>query len=227
MQAVNHRPSGLFITGSDTNVGKTWIAVQLIEQLKAYGIAIKVRKPVESGCTTDNDKQLFPADGNQLFKANGEQETLQLITPLRFSAAVAPDSAARLEGKKIFLAELHRSVFTGTAMDDFLLVEGAGGFYSPIAEDGLNSDLAVQLGLDVVIVVEDRLGAINQGLLVIKAVENEGLAVRAVILNQTKPKNEAELDNLKDLTARTAYPVYYCPFNGRLDTVAEIFAQQS
>ena len=223
MSNLSQRQPGFFITGSDTNVGKTWVATQLIKQLRSRGIALKVRKPIESGCQRLDDAQLFPADGNSLFEANDCQENLQLVTPYRYSAAVAPDRAARLEGERVYLDQLQQAVNADVRRSDFLMVEGAGGFYSPIAQDGLNSDLARRLKLDVIIVVEDRLGAINQSLLVIKAVEGEGLKVHALILNQCKPDGTIELDNWKDLCARTRHPVYRCSFQGQLEELDLFF----
>ena len=101
--------------------------------------------------------------------------------------------------------------------EDTLLVEGAGGFYSPIAEDALNADLAKLLGLEVFIVIEDRLGAINQSLLTIKAVESEGLTIKAVILNRTNESQADDLDNITALRKRIELPVYSCSYNGELE----------
>lgn len=207
---------GLFITGSDTGVGKTWVGCQLLQQLRDLYPSIKVRKPVESGCQPLKNNQLLAADGAALFAANGQKENLDIITPYRFNAAVAPDRAARLENKTITLAQLEQAATRNIEDGDFLLLEGAGGFLSPIAEDGLNADLARRLSLDCIIVVEDRLGAINQSLLTINAVEQNGLKIVAIILNRLSDQIETETDNLADLTARTQYPVYRCTFNGRL-----------
>jgi len=211
---------GIFVTGSDTGVGKTWISCQLIHQLKPSVPSLKVRKPVESGCELENDNQLLPADGMQLYLANDRRESLQLVTPYRFQAALSPDLAARHEQQIITLDQLEQAVNQQLNSSDFVLVEGAGGFYSPIAEDGLNADLARRLRLDVIIVTEDRLGAINQSLLTIKAVESEGLNISMLILNQNKANDSSATDNLTALKKRTAYPVYSCAYNGRLPALA-------
>lgn len=211
---------GIFITGSDTAVGKTWISCQLIQQLKHKVSSLKVRKPVESGCDVVlPGNQLKPADGNALFEANDHKESLQQVAPLRFKAATSPDRAARIEHQTIYLHQLQQSVTSNIQTEDFLLVEGAGGFYSPIAEDGLNADLARLLGLDIIVVIQDRLGAINQSLLTIKAIESEGLVIKAVILNQINEHKDDNLNNLTDLKIRTHYPVYSCTYNGLLETL--------
>ncbi len=217
MKPEQHPLNGFFVTGSDTGVGKTWISCQVIKQLAPTHSTLKVRKPVESGCDTDENKQLLPADGIALFNANNRQESLTTVTPFRYSAATSPDRAAQLESKQIYLKQLEEAVRSNIQKEDLLLVEGAGGFYSPIAEDGLNADLARILGLKIIIVIEDRLGAINQSLLTIKAVESEGLEVTAVILNQLCHLKDSNLGNLTDLKKRTDYPVYRCDYMGELE----------
>ena len=219
MVADKFNMQGFFISGSDTGVGKTRIGCQLVQQLRKHGDRLKVRKPVESGCKQGANGQLVPADGLALFQANGQQENLDIVTPYRFRAALAPDRAAHIEGASITIAQLTEAVLNNANTDDTLLVEGAGGFYSPIASDGLNADLARALGLDVIIIVDDRLGAINQALLTIRAVISEGLSVAAVVLNQTKQPADSQLDNLSDLTSRQDSPVYQCTFEGTLPDI--------
>jgi dethiobiotin synthetase len=214
-----HSPTkGYFITGSDTDVGKTWVARQIIQQLNSKHASVKVRKPVESGCEKI-DGEYFPADGNALYQANHQIESLALITPFRFQAALAPDRAARMENHILTLQQLHQACLNQITVDDVLLVEGAGGFYSPICEDGLNADLARVLGLKVIIVCENRLGTINQALLTITAVKHEGLDIQAVVLNKNTPANSAEdnLDNYQDLCQRTDIPVYTCAYQSDIN----------
>ena len=206
---------GFFITGSDTDVGKTHVGRQIIAQLKSRLPSLKVRKPVESGCTR-HAGGYFPADGDALFRSNDKREDLDTVTPYRFEAALAPDQAARREGKSITLQQLSEAVLKNVEAQDFLLVEGAGGFYSPIAEDGLNADLARRLGLDMIIVIEDRLGAINQALLTRQAVESAGLKVKAIILNQ-RSASLPETDNLTEIRKRVDCPVRVCPFQQAAD----------
>ncbi|MBT3203294.1 MAG: dethiobiotin synthase [Gammaproteobacteria bacterium] len=217
MAETDNRLKGFFITGSDTAVGKTWISCQIIKQLKIKSTSLKVRKPVESGCNISSDNLLIPADGEALFKANDNKESLQQVTPLRFKASTSPDRAARIENQSITLDQLQHAVSSNIQPEDTLLVEGAGGFYSPIAEDALNADLAKLLGLEVFIVIEDRLGAINQSLLTIKAVESEGLTIKAVILNRTNESQADDLDNITALRKRIELPVYSCSYNGELE----------
>lgn len=202
---------GFFITGNDTAVGKTYVSCQIIRQLKSRVASLKVRKPVESGCGL-SESGYIAADGEALFRSNDCRENMDLITPLRFAAALAPDQAARREQQSLTLAQLENAVWNNIEDEDFILVEGAGGFYSPIAEDGLNADLAARLGLAVIVIIEDRLGAINQALLTIRAIEACHLEIRAIILNQQHPQKSADCNNLEALSRRVSYPVKLCPF---------------
>jgi dethiobiotin synthetase len=206
---------GYFITGSDTGVGKTWVARQLIQQLLSSHPSIKVRKPVESGCTLLEGVR-FPADGAALYQANQSRETLDIVTPYRFLAALAPDRAARMEQHTLTLQQLLQACLHQVQPGDLLVVEGAGGFYSPICDDGLNADLARELGLKVIIVCKDRLGAINQALLTINAVKTEGLEVQAVVLNRCQPLSDEGLQNDIDLKKRTDVPVFTCGYQATL-----------
>lgn len=213
------KPAGYFITGSDTDVGKTWVGQHIIRQLSSQVKSLKVRKPIESGCKQSETGELFPADGDNLFRANDYRESLDIVTPYRFRAALAPDRAAALEGKIITVDHLIQAVNNNIESGDTLLVEGAGGFYSPIAKNALNADLAKALGLDVIIVIQDRLGAINQTLLTINAVQHAGLRICAVVLNQTSQHSPEGMDNLADLSGLIEYPVYTCHYEGVLPDI--------
>lgn len=171
---------------------------------------------MESGCDIVNGAY-FPADGNALFQANNQRESLDIITPFRFQAALAPDRAASMENQLLTIDQIQAACLKQTNKDDLLLVEGAGGFYSPLCSDGLNSDLAKQLNLKVIIVCEDRLGAINQALLTISAVKQEGLEIQAVILNQNKALLNTNLGNRQDLSRRSEIPVYSCAFQSEIE----------
>ena len=214
---------GYFVTGSDTGVGKTFIGCQLVSQLRHSELSVKVRKPVESGCEPGADGQLVGRDGESLYVANGRRESLDIVNPYRFQAALAPDRAARLADHRLSLAQLEQAARNQVNEDDRVLVEGAGGFCSPIAEDALNADLACWLGLPVIIVVDDRLGAINQALMTIGAVTARTLTVAAVILNQRQQPSgdgdERQMDNLDDLRRHSQLPVYACNHHGQLPPV--------
>ena len=211
--------NGLFITGTDTDVGKTYIGVRLAEYLYQQKIPVQPRKPVETGCF-QVDGILIPTDAMQYYRVMGKSLKLKTICPHRFTLAASPAEAALQEGQSITIDQLHHAC--SAAEDDFVLVEGAGGFYSPIATDGLNADLAQRLGQDVLVVAADRLGAINQVLLTVEAIKHRGLKVAAVILNQI---NDAELpfDNAKSLNALLELPIHSVSFAPNHDELTPIF----
>ena len=209
---------GYFITGSDTDVGKTYIGCELLRQLRQQGKQIEVRKPAESGCSPGNNGELLAADATQLNLANNNSESMDRVAANRFKAALAPHRAAQLEDKQLLLASLIEACSLDNP-DHLLFVEGAGGFYSPLAENGLNADLASALQLPVIIVVEDRVGAVNQALLTIQAVESRHLPIAAIILNRVRAEHDRDMDNVVDLRQHCRYAVFHCGFQQRLSDI--------
>ncbi len=187
---------GLFITGADTGVGKTHVGTALATALLAQGVRVRARKPVESGCTRVNG-ELRPHDALAYATVTGEP--LEAVCRVRLMAALSPERAARLEGVGYRLTDLVAHCHAGVGAEDFLLVEGAGGFLSPIARDGLNADLALALRLPVLLVAADRLGAIHQVLASAEAIERRELRLTGVVLSEVLPQNEPLLDNATDL----------------------------
>lgn len=201
---------GLFITGSSTGVGKTHTAVVLAKSLTTKGIKVVPRKPVESGCNVEND-QLIPADATALKLAASYDGLLSDVCPYRFRECTSPSRAAFLTQQELTTEHLYKVCLEGVN-GDYLLVEGAGGFYSPLSEDGLNADLAEKLGLPVLLIAQDMLGAVNQVLLSAEAIKNRGLELRAIILNQVKGYDMPEaVSNLEELSPLVDCPVYTQP----------------
>ncbi len=189
---------GLFVTGTDTDVGKTWVSQNLLKTaLQALhhttGAAAKkgtsqkvgdppylcARKPVASGAQR-TPRGLWAPDTLALATATGE--ALQQVTPYTFEPAISPAEAARQAGCETPLARLLEAC--RVPVGRWTLVEGAGGFYSPLGSDGtLNADLAAALGLPVLLVVGHKLGCINHTLLTLEAIEQRGLHCVGVVLN--------------------------------------------
>jgi len=217
---VKPEASGYFITGSDTDVGKTYIACQIVKQLRGAGLAVETRKPAESGCRPGPGGELLANDAAALQQANGECESVERINAYRFRAALAPHRAARLEGQTLLVENLIDACARDHA-DRCLIVEGAGGFYSPLAENGLNADLAEALQLPVIIVVQDRIGAVNQALMTLQAVTSRHLRVTAIILNQVTPMTDPDMDNVADLRPHCDLPVLRCEYGAILPPLFE------
>ena len=208
---------GLFVTATDTNVGKTWVGKHLIQALQENGVNVVPRKPVESGWS-DNT---MLTDAFVLANAADKIKDLESICPNRFKAAISPHRAASLEGKSISIDQLHQQCLKGVGVNDFLYIEGAGGFYSPLCTNGLNADLAVALKLPILLVVENRLGCINQALLSVEAIESRGLKLIALVLNNpVVAALDSNMDNLTDLRHRTHHPVI--AFNHMTDNENDI-----
>lgn len=202
---------GVFITGTDTGVGKTRIGAALAWQLSRRGLRVRPRKPVESGCPEGPDG-LMPQDALALCEAAGGADPLGKVCPYRLRAPLSPERAARLEDVPLTLGMLYAACWAGVGPDDFLLVEGAGGFYSPMAQGALNADLAGGLGLPVLVVAADRLGTLNHTLLTVEAVRMRGLAPAGLVLNQPIPQaNAGGMDNAEDLARWLRCPVLRIP----------------
>ena len=201
---------GLFITGTDTGVGKTRIGTTLAHCLVERGVRVRVRKPVESGCLR-GENGLLPQDALALHAAARSAEPLERVCRYCLEAAISPERAAALEGLALSLEQLLAACHAGVSEDDFLLVEGAGGFYSPLAPGVLNADLAAALGLPVLLVAADRLGAINHALLTAQAIERHGLTFAGLVLNAAASVTDPRMDNAADLGRWLARPVTRVP----------------
>ena len=193
--------NGVFVTGSNTEVGKTTVSVEIIKQLIKKRKVV-VRKPVETDCELV-DGSYFPKDAVKLNEACASGESLSQVCPYCFELEASPEEASLGAGKTLSLEDLVYACNDGVG-ERFVFVEGAGGFYSPIADKALNSDLAVQLELPVIIIVKDELGAISQALLTIDAVLSKKLKIAFVVLNEAC---ENTLSNLEALRSYTDVPV--------------------
>ncbi len=197
---------GVFITGTDTNVGKTYIGAALARTLTNKGLEVVPRKPIESGCELV-DGELVPADAHKLKEAAGYKGSLSEVCPYRFEPPISPVRAAHLANKVLTTEQLVKNCMEGSE-NGFVLVEGAGGFYSPLSENGLNADLATALQLPVLLVAEDVLGALNQVLLNVEAIKVRGLKLVGVALNQRHADVDARMDNAADLRTMLNCPVF-------------------
>ena len=185
--------SGLFITGTDTNIGKTHVAALIIGALRREVRRVGAYKPVCSGSTTDSDGRPVWDDVARLRAALGETCPDELICPQRFLAPLAPPMAAAAEGRAVDYQQLIQGASAWTELADLLVVEGAGGLLAPIAEAKTVADLAVEIGYPLVIVARCGLGTINHTLLTIEAAQRRGLTVAGIVLNQHQPADDLSL----------------------------------
>ncbi|MBI3015375.1 MAG: dethiobiotin synthase [Candidatus Tectomicrobia bacterium] len=197
---------GIFITGTDTGVGKTYVALLLLKLLLRKGTSAGVMKPVETGCAKSGD-HLIPEDAEKLRIGSLVSDPLDLINPYRFEAPLAPSEAARQEGIQIDLARLRQSFDILRLRHPLLLVEGAGGLLVPLIGGYTFADLARDWGLSLLLVIGSRLGAINQTLLTLEVARYRGLKMLGVILNHPAPPDKAAHTNPQVLRSLMPEPL--------------------
>lgn len=189
---MNAKPAkGLFITGTDTEVGKTYVAARITRDLARQGVAVGTYKPVCSGCDPVPDATARD-DPSLLWKASGQRGTLTAVCPQRFAAPLAPPLAARHAGQQVDSQRILDGLTYWSEQCDFLIVEGAGGLLSPLTDTWLNADVASRMGYPLIVVAANRLGCVNHTLqtLVAAAAHRPPLPVAGIVLNQAHP-NEA------------------------------------
>ncbi|MCH2202529.1 MAG: dethiobiotin synthase [Fuerstiella sp.] len=197
----------LFVSGTDTDVGKTWVSCQILGELRRRGIRIGAWKPVCSGAV-QHDGQLVWEDIRSLASAIGVNDTDHALTDLicshRFQAPMAPNVAARLEGRALSGDDLVGGLDAWEGYADLMLIEGAGGLLSPLSDGMLVADLAQRLTSPTLIVSANRLGTIHQTLATVEAAQSRGIKVVAVVLNEVSSDldpvlRQANKDELKRL----------------------------
>ncbi len=173
---------GLFITGTDTGVGKTHCAMAVVRELSRRGLDVGVMKPVETGCPTVSGR-LRPFDAIRLVEAAGVQDPLSAVNPFRFARPLAPSVAARLDHTSIRKIEILRQFLSLSRLHDLMIVEGAGGILVPLTRRYSFLDLAADMALPVLIVARPALGTINHTLLTIGALQQRKVRIAGIIIN--------------------------------------------
>jgi dethiobiotin synthetase len=185
-----------FVTGTDTEVGKTAVSCALLEAARVAGMRTAAVKPVAAGC----DAQGRNEDALQLMASMTEQLDYAQVNPVALAPAIAPHIAAAEEGRRLQasrLAGLCRGVMTGSA--DLVLIEGAGGWRVPLSPRETLADLARELQVGVILVVGMRLGCINHALLTAEAVRRDGLSLVGWVANQAGDQMQRHAENLDTL----------------------------
>lgn len=196
---------GYFITGTDTDSGKTVVAAGLAHALRRAGQRMAVMKPVASGCE-QTPSGLRNADALALIAAAEAGQPYERINPYSFAPPIAPHIAAAQAGVDID-AGLIRDTAQGLAADaDVLLVEGAGGWRVPLGDELDMAGLARRLGLPVILVVGMRLGCINHALLTVEAIAHDGCRLAGWVANTVDPDMAEWQANLQTLQQRITAP---------------------
>jgi len=183
--------NSFFVTGTDTDAGKTVISVALIELLKQQGLRVAGMKPVASGCDL-TEQGLRNDDAMQLMQQANVDLPYKLINPYLFQPAIAPHIAAEQVNTTIDFARIIHNYQHIQQQADGVVVEGAGGWFVPLNQQQTIADLAIQLNLPVILVVGIRLGCINHALLSVNAIAQSGLKLHGWIANSVTKSNETE-----------------------------------
>ncbi|HXG50278.1 MAG TPA: dethiobiotin synthase [candidate division Zixibacteria bacterium] len=197
---------GIFITGTDTGVGKTFFACGLAASLRGRGYRVGVMKPAETGCARA-DGSLLPDDAARLKAASGCELPLEVVCPYALREPLAPSLAAERDGVRIEIDRIVRSYREIRAAHDVTLVEGAGGLMVPLLPAYTFADLAALLELPVIVVAANRLGAINHLLLTLEHASCKGLRVLGYVLNRSAADASLAAEtNREALSTLTAVP---------------------
>jgi dethiobiotin synthetase len=181
--------TGLFLAGTDTDVGKTHVAAAILRSLRSAGSRVAAYKPVLSGFASVADER---SDAWILWDAAGRRGDPRDVCPQSFAAAIAPPSSARAEGRRVDEQLLRSGFDARRSTGDVVVVEAAGGLFSPLADETLGIDLAREFSLPLVVVDAARLGAIGRTLGIVRAARAEGLRPAAVVLSHTTPPGAAD-----------------------------------
>jgi len=209
---------GFFVTATDTGVGKTVITAALIKIAGMLGLRAGGMKPIETGCLSPDsnvqsprfevqNKNLMPADGMFLREMAGMDDSIDLVTPVRFEEPLAPLPASEIEGTQVDLEKIQRAYSILAAKYDVVIVEGIGGLLVPISKDYFIIDLAKEFGLPLIVVARSGLGTINHTLLTVNYAIKEGVHVAGIIINHGQPPENTQAEQTNPKTMKQISPV--------------------
>lgn len=203
----------LFVTGTDTGVGKTLVAGGLAAALSRRGLKIGVMKPTESGCPL-KDGRPSPQDARFLMAMAGVQDNLDLVCPYPLALPLAPASAAQEEGIKIDPQKIEACFYKLKKKYELLIVEGVGGLMVPLGDGYLSTDLIKQLYLPALLVIGSRLGAISSALTTLEAARFRGIRMVGAIINDLSTNEKVLASNREALKQYFSLPLWgEVPFN--------------
>ena len=198
---------GVFVTGTDTGVGKTLVACALIHALARAGARPVPMKPIAAGAAVVGGVHLNEDTMALMSAAGFDASWASSVTPVLLAEAMAPHVAAAREGRSIGLAPVREAMARLEPMGNFLVVEGVGGFHVPLGDALDTVDLARLVGLPVVLVVGLRLGCLNHALLTREAIRHAGLPLAGWIANAIDPGMPAREENVAALRTRLGAPL--------------------
>ncbi|NLR74975.1 dethiobiotin synthase [Leeia aquatica] len=197
--------AAFFVTGTDTEVGKTFSSVRLMHGLRAHGLQVLGMKPVASGALVDGEGR-YSEDARALAEAASSVQPMSWVNPYLFGPPISPHLAAHEAGVEIDLALLADHLQQLRQQADVVLVEGAGGWLAPLTDTLFMRDLALQLQLPVVLVVGMRLGCLNHALLSVESIRASGAPLLGWVANQLDPVMRHAEANLATLRQHIPAP---------------------
>lgn len=214
----------IFVTGTDTGVGKTFFTCGLARWLKSFGYSVGVMKPVETGCVV-RDGALYPEDGWRLKEASGCAEAIERICPYRLPDSLAPSIAAERAGVRMDIDRMLTALEEIKGAHEITLIEGAGGLMVPLVASYTFADFARVAKLPVIVVAANKLGVINHLLLSLEHASCKGLTLLGYVLNRiSKEPSLAAETNREVLLGLTGVPCFgELPFNESGAALANLF----
>ena len=206
----------LFVTGTDTDVGKTCVSASIVKNLRDMDIDVGVMKPFASGHKKNSNS--LPQDVEILMKYSGSQDPIDLVNPYFFEIPTSPYDAAKILVQKINLQKVIDAYNKLVSSHDLVIVEGIGGLMTPITQNYFVSNLISELDIDTIVVMGSKLGTVNHTLLTYEHCKQMHLKLKGFIINQTEP-NGYELTNLKQQIMELTSQIVYCaiPYHRNFD----------
>ena len=216
----------IFITGTGTDVGKTFVTGLLVKKLQENGLGAAYYKAAMSGNERTKDGTLVPGDALYVKQVSGITQPLAQMCPYIYETAVSPHLASRIEGNPVVLEEVVKGFAEVCRQYDYVTMEGSGGILCPLCFDERKlwlEDVIRQLGLSSLIVADAGLGTINSVVLTVEYMRARKLPVKGIIFNHFHPGDRMEEDNLRMCEYRTKLPVVACvgDDSGQLDMPIE------
>ena len=206
----------LFVTGNDTDVGKTCVTASIVKNLRDMDIDVGVMKPFASGHKKNSNS--LSQDVEILMKYSGSHDPIDLVNPYFFEIPTSPYDASKILARKISTQKVIDAYDRLLSSHDLVIVEGIGGLMTPITQNYFVSNLISELGIDTIIVTGSKLGTVNHTLLTYEHCKQMHLKLKGFVINQTEP-NGYELSNLKQQIMELTNQIVYCtiPYHKNFD----------
>lgn len=211
--------NGIFITGTDTGVGKTLVSVALAVLLKRKNKNIGLMKPIATGCII-KDKKLISQDAFKFQKITGDK--IYLINPVSFKLPLSPYSCSIIEKKTIHLKKIFETYRILSKKYDYLIVEGIGGIMVPIRKKYFVVDLIKKLNLPLILIAKAGLGTLNHTIMTVRIIKEFGGDIKLIFLNNSDNKKDLSIKSNPEILQKIVeIPVFYIKYSKKFSTAPE------